>query len=65
MPKPPLPPEMYRGKKVEVRYNEKEYLALSNLARANGITISQLIRKCVQEWARAKMEKPKEIEYFV
>lgn len=65
MPKPPLPPEMYRGKKVEIRYNEKEYLALSNLAQANGITISQLIRKCVKEWARLRMKKLKEVDYFV
>lgn len=65
MPRPALPKNLFRSKQVVVRYNEKEYLALANLAQANGITISQLIRKCVQEWARSKMDKQQQMDYFL
>jgi predicted HicB family RNase H-like nuclease len=65
MPKPPLPPDIFKGKKIEVRYNEKEYQALLNLAKGNGMTISQFIRKCVQEWAQSKMEKRNKIPDYV
>jgi hypothetical protein len=65
MPKPPLPPEMFKGKRVEVRWTEKEFQALVNMANNSGMTVSELIRKCVQEWAREKMKKRNPIPDYV
>lgn len=65
MPKPSLPPELFKSKKVEVRYTEKEFQALVNLANENKMTVSQFIRQCVQEWARAKIAKRNKIPDYV
>jgi predicted HicB family RNase H-like nuclease len=57
MPKPPLPPEKYKGKQAVVRMTEREYEALSNLAAKQSITISKLVREILREWAKAKKKQ--------
>jgi hypothetical protein len=54
MPKPPLPPEKYKGKKAEILMTESEYKALTNLAKSQNMTLSKFVREVLREWAKNK-----------
>ena len=54
MPKPPLPPEKYKGNKLEVLMTEAEYKAVKNLAATQSMTISKFVREVLRDWAKAK-----------
>jgi hypothetical protein len=57
MPKPPLPPEKYKGKQAVIRMTEAEYTALSNIAISQNMTISQFMRKLLKDWAKTQTKK--------
>jgi len=57
MPKPPLPPDKYKGKQAVVRMTEAEYESLNRLAISQGLTISKFIRKLLKEWAKGQQNK--------
>lgn len=44
MPKPPLPKNLLRGKRIEVLCNEAEYKLLDQLARKKGMRIGAYLR---------------------
>jgi len=54
--KPHLPADKFRGSRTTVRWTEPEFIALSNLAKKQGIPVADYIRFCVIEWARHKQK---------
>jgi len=44
MPKPPLPKNLYRGKRIEVLCTESEYKVLEQLAREKGMRLGAYLR---------------------
>lgn len=54
--KPHLPPDKYRGIRTNIRWTEPEFIALSNIAKAQGMNVTEFIRKCVKEWAQRKQQ---------
>jgi len=54
--KPHLPPDKYRGFRTNIRWTEPEFIALSNIAKAQGMNVTEFIRKCVKEWAQQKQQ---------
>jgi hypothetical protein len=57
--KPHLPPDQYRGIRTNVRWTEPEYIALSNLAKKEGLDVPKFIRQCVKQWAEMKKNERK------
>lgn len=57
MPKPKLPTEKFKSKKVEIRFTEKQHLHLKRLAKANDCTVSDYIRSCIDFFTRMKHDE--------
>jgi hypothetical protein len=50
MPKPPLPKEKYKGRKITVRITEEEHEAWTWLAEYDGTTISRIWKQVVDKY---------------
>lgn len=54
MPKPSLPKELYRSYRADIKFNEKEWKKLCEMADEEDMTVPSFVRLLIQKWYRMK-----------
>lgn len=57
MPKTKYPNERFKGKKIEIRFTQQQYLHIKELAQLNECTTSEYIRLSIAYFTKMKHNK--------
>ncbi len=59
MARTPLPKNLFRNYRADVKFNEAEWKKLNEMAEANNMTVPSFIRILIQKWYRLQSTKDK------